>query len=368
MALPDRHTLSTVDPDLAGDLFTLAADTHLVEDLAFDEFLAEFGGLLPDDEQRLAVSWTACERSLHEIIAIDPGATLTLRDLRTGDHAVVREREGSRRLSVGQLLLARVVPSGATLDQIVGVPLTVPFSARDRCLALLDSDPSSDDIMDFALGMFAGPAMTNTDGEPLVFREVVWQVVSHDETVQALDVALGHTEDDETWSRTSERRGRSWVRWTLSLSGTELTGSTNSDQRWIDMEEFVRATVPGAVLLDESVTPLGEALTDRELFGAHEPGPTGSFGRGDLDPQVAEAVRQMIRKGEEGWCDESIPALHGATPRDAAADPTRRGDLITLIRSMIDRDERAPVIGFGGYDPYRLAELLDLDEIARPVR
>ena len=367
LALPDHHTLSTFDPQFMGDLFTLAADAHLVEDFAFEEFIEEFGGLLPEDEQRLAATWSICERSLHEIVEVDPGATLTLRDLRTGERAVVRERTGSRSLEVGHLLLARAVPSGATLDQIVGVPINVPFSARDQCLALLDSEPNSNDIMDFVIAMFAGPKMTNTDGDPLVLREVVWQVDSHEAAVRALDEALGRSEQEERWSRTSEGQGRSWIRWTLALSGTELTGSTNSDERWIELEEFVRATVPGATLLDESVTPLGEALTDRELFEGPRPGSTGSLGQEDLDPEIAKILRQMLQDGEEGWCDESIPALHGATPREAAADPTRREDLIALIRSMIDRDERSPIIGLGGYDPYRLAELLDLHEIARPA-
>ncbi|WP_328993247.1 hypothetical protein OG394_02950 [Kribbella sp. NBC_01245] len=39
--------------------------------------------------------------------------------------------------------------------------------------------------------------------------------------------------------------------------------------------------------------------------------------------------------------DESIPALAGATPRQAAGDPTRRDDLIKLLDSFPPPPHRA---------------------------
>ena len=42
----------------------------------------------------------------------------------------------------------------------------------------------------------------------------------------------------------------------------------------------------------------------------------------------------MTRAHERAWLDEPIPALAGATPREAAADPTRRPDLIRLLDSF----------------------------------
>ncbi|MFC9841644.1 hypothetical protein ACFVKB_49145 [Rhodococcus sp. NPDC127530] len=37
------------------------------------------------------------------------------------------------------------------------------------------------------------------------------------------------------------------------------------------------------------------------------------------------------RRNEQRWLDEAIPALGGHTPRECAADPTRRDELIRLI-------------------------------------
>jgi hypothetical protein len=45
-------------------------------------------------------------------------------------------------------------------------------------------------------------------------------------------------------------------------------------------------------------------------------------------------MTSYIADYERTWCDEPVPALGGATPRQAAADPTRRGDLIALLNSF----------------------------------
>jgi hypothetical protein len=42
---------------------------------------------------------------------------------------------------------------------------------------------------------------------------------------------------------------------------------------------------------------------------------------------------EFVRDYETKWLDEPILALDGHTPRQAADDPTRRGDLIKLLDS-----------------------------------
>jgi hypothetical protein len=47
----------------------------------------------------------------------------------------------------------------------------------------------------------------------------------------------------------------------------------------------------------------------------------------------------MVRQHEAAWLDEQIPALGGVTPRQAAADPTRRPDLERLLAGFDDLEE-----------------------------
>lgn len=51
-------------------------------------------------------------------------------------------------------------------------------------------------------------------------------------------------------------------------------------------------------------------------------------------PEIAAALKQMTRQHQQAWLDEQIPALAAATPREAAADPTRRPDLIRLLDNL----------------------------------
>ena len=53
--------------------------------------------------------------------------------------------------------------------------------------------------------------------------------------------------------------------------------------------------------------------------------------------RVHVAVQERLRSYESDWLDMSIPALHGLTPREAAADPTRHEDLRRLFAYMESR-------------------------------
>ena len=75
---------------------------------------------------------------------------------------------------------------------------------------------------------------------------------------------------------------------------------------------------------------------------------------------MAEIVAQVIREKEVAWLDESIPALGGLTPREAADDPTRREDLLALLVEFERRD--LPGTGFTSFNAKRIRRLLDLPE------
>ncbi|MDN5930661.1 MAG: hypothetical protein L0I24_06310, partial [Pseudonocardia sp.] len=73
-----------------------------------------------------------------------------------------------------------------------------------------------------------------------------------------------------------------------------------------------------------------------------------------LDPEQLAEIQDGF---ERRWCDEHVPALDGRTPREAAADPTRRDELVRLIASFPEID---PATGAFGMRPWRLRELLGL--------
>jgi len=115
----------------------LVLDAVLHEGGWFDRFLAERGPLLPADEALLAQTWTLVDRSVYEVLDVDAGNGVRVRDLRTGDELDVRERTASRQASPGQLLCGRAVPDGES-RQFVGGLFGVPPGRESTLLDLLD--------------------------------------------------------------------------------------------------------------------------------------------------------------------------------------------------------------------------------------
>jgi hypothetical protein len=105
---------------------------------------------------------------------------------------------------------------------------------------------------------------------------------------------------------------------------------------------------------------LSEEAEDAEgAAGGERGGGSGSvLGPDEIaqDPEILAQMAAYIADYERTWCDEPVPALGGVTPRQAAADPTRRGDLIALLNSFPSTG--SPLAMDGG----RLKQALGLDD------
>lgn len=133
--------------------------------------------------------------------------------------------------------------------------------------------------------------------------------------------------------------------------------STNSHERTDRILERLHEAVPVTVVSDTRM-PVDLSAG---LSGAGEL-PTGLPDlrrlRGlDGDLPMADIAEQVADQLERRWCDEPVPALGGLTPRDAAADPTRREQVIRLIASF--EHQPAPD-GAITMRPHRLRALLGL--------
>jgi len=135
-----RHTHDLAEALDAGMADPLVMDAVLFEGGAFAEFLQVRGSLSPDDERLLAEQWLLVDRSVFEVERVNPGENITVRDVRNGDVHEVRERTASRQLKAGQLICARVVPAGDSMQFFGGVE-PISLYERDRLIELLDTEP-----------------------------------------------------------------------------------------------------------------------------------------------------------------------------------------------------------------------------------
>ncbi|MAT05490.1 MAG: hypothetical protein CL424_10660, partial [Acidimicrobiaceae bacterium] len=263
--------LDELPPDQVGAMFEAAFDDPIVLDAAlheggwFDVFVRERAPLLPDDEQLLVAAWQTAERSVHEVVAFEHGANITLRDLATGDVVEVRERTLSKTVSERELYCARVVPDGAG-NQILG-------------------------------GVF--PVRPGKEQAVLELCRV--------------------------------RDARFLCAWVGQLYGPPTIEST-----------------PGLI----------DSMFDFEQVQAV----IERLGEGADQDAIDAAMRtEFGRQAMAVWLDEEVPALGGVTPREAAADPTRRDQLERLLAELRRNQERSSAAD-GGLDP-----LYDVDELRREL-
>jgi hypothetical protein len=331
----------------------LAADVALCEGGVFEQFLAARDALLPGDEALLAAQWALVPRSLFEIERVTHDE-LSLRDLRSGDRLTVTNVTPSERTRPGSLLLGRPLPVADTWRAFSGF---IPISdrLRDEALDILDDG----DMLAVAVLIgrcLAPPALTNTDGDELTFHDLTYALDDADRAMAALR-ADGRLTDhqDGTFALARGSPGDSSpIAAFLTVEGTELRVSANSDARVEEIMGIVEAVLPSAVLTDHDIVDADEALADRAVSGGLA-GVAQSQQFGPDDPAVAEMLDEFVHNLERRWVDEPVPALRGATPRQALDDPIGRVELQRLLASF-DGMTRGP----GTMDPDRLRALLGL--------
>jgi tetratricopeptide (TPR) repeat protein len=253
------------------------ADLALSDDRAWDDFLADRGVLLPDDERQLAERWGQIGRSVFEVVGVEPGATVEVRDLRDPDGATatVVEHAYSRQAQVGDLILARVLPAG-TAPQFIGGIVAISAISSDAVIDALDAGDSGLELARLIGSLRVGPAITNTEGEPLIFCGATYRVdpaatraaLDTDPAVRA-DVDRPTDGEDEGidpfdagWVEEITIDGRDWIRARYTLRGDELVLEANSEARIERARERVERSVSGAELIDEEQRPLDHLAQD----------------------------------------------------------------------------------------------------------
>ena len=180
----------------------LVVDLALHEGGLFGEFLATRGAVLPDDEALLGASWELTDRSLFEIDEVGP-ERLRLRDLRSGERIAVTNTRPSDRTRRGTLLCGRPLPIVDSWRAYAGF-VRVPDALRDAVLDVLD-DGDAFEMASVVGRCFAPPQLSNTDGEPLRFHELIWQLADPNAARAALDASAAQRRRLPWWPRVASR-------------------------------------------------------------------------------------------------------------------------------------------------------------------
>ncbi len=323
------------------------ADVVLHENGVFAEFVAARDQLLPDDEALLAALWATVDRGVFEILDVRHGG-LELRDVARGERITVVNTHPSNHTRPGMFLVGRPLPVGDTYRAFSGF-MHVPHGHVDTLLAAIDTG-DSDAVADALATILAPPRLANTDGHDLVAHTITWRVPDPSAVGGALVAAGLRADDGDQWTLVRDSKNQdNTVIAGVALDGDELTVDVNSAERATELQALIAAVVPDAELVDVDARPF-----EMPADGPVRTHPTGGI---DVnDPAIRAVLAEHVAGYERRWLDESIPALGGRTPRQAAEDPIGREELMRLLASFPVPTDGA----VGVMDPDRLRAALGL--------
>ena len=366
-------------------------------------YLVEHDKRLDARERIFLDSASTTPTSFHEILSVEPGRSLRLRDIILGTEQTAFERSGSRYLHEGDLTYARVV----ALDDvalIVGCgSMILPPGEKGTILDLRASlrksfhsvtadllrriEPQLRELYFAIRGrLLAPPDLRNTDGDPLEFHTLKYRVESADVAFGILRSLAGGIEREElmrdvtllpdgrirkaafSWLKPGNKLHSSWdttVLGKIEISERDVSVEVNSAKR----AKLIRAQIAKrlgerATFLSDETKSLDGMLVEEERR-ANTPEGTRALKEHEAfqqRPEVQEFMRQSMEEHWESWVDEKIPALGGKTPRKAVRDPDGR----ERVEALLLQFERHDAGRQRSYDFDRVRERLGLPTRRRP--
>ena len=335
---------------------------------AVEAYLERHGRRCTADERAWMNAQRAAWLSVWEVLAVDPGKAVTLRDLLSGEQRTVREMRGSRSLVPRDAVLARIVDhEGISLLCGMHPRALPPFGAAEvvrdaRSRLRRRGAVPVDCLRDPAVGSHlirqweetvdagdaepdAPPRFCNQDGDPLLLTTDHFDVTPGTApAVEARVAALDGAERDETIDDRTEYAflrphdpphpdGEHAVVGRVRVEPTTLRIETNSVTR----ADALRARIEKAC--GTRIRHRAREHTDPQVLLKNRKEPPVPPASGSPE---ADAVAQFKRRHYARWIDQPLPALQGRTPRDAARTAAGRTELELLLKQMEHMENHSP--------------------------
>ncbi|MFQ6777519.1 hypothetical protein V6Z69_20165 [Cereibacter sphaeroides] len=330
--------------------------------------------------------------SLHEVIDVVPGFSMTLRDLLTGaDPVTVREKSATRSLKQWDRVAVRVVPvrdhhliSGGLLVFSPDAVALLFDGLRDALRLRKTATPHlTVEQLRSCAPLFVSawlfthlprlldpqlPHLTNTDGEDLEFHELRFPFatgVAQGQVAAALDAAAELTPDGpKSWSWLATAKGAPKARrkkpgsalgtfaeggsvlGALELKGKALILQVNSKERAARGEVLVRKAA-GDLLRPPLTTiqTVEQAMRDRDAHGGQ------SNDADEIPPEIARQIMQEhFDRHYRATFDQPIPALGGKTPRQAVRSAAGRKKVVEWLKLLENNSAKAERTPMAEYD------------------
>ena len=353
-------------------------------------------------ERKLIESINRKPYSFWEVLSVDKGNSMKLQDVFIGSHIEVQERSGSEYVQAGDLLYGRaVLVDGVGMLIGLGATLIPPGRKPDIIQLRKRLRHGRSSITDETLyewdaeirelffhidhSLHSPPQLCNTDGNPLEFHRLIYEVTSTEEAFEKLSDLCVTIESDELyadaklddtgriirveipWDRHGHKASPGMPNTVLGrilIDGHRLTAEVNSAERAEALRQEIDIRLGNRCRFKVDEIQDLDSMMRKQTSGAVPKKLSTEQEELIRHPEVQEQLTEMICKHWEGWVDNIIPALGGKSPRDAINTADGREAVEALLKDA-EKDR--------GQDPFtteanrkgtqRARELLGLNNL-----
>jgi len=399
--------------DLLGDAFGMVFGCVLEDfftarfgdkgDNIIDDYLRRRGWREKIPAKRYLAAIRDSTLSLYEVVDLDPGHSMTVRDLVLGgDPITLEEKLGSESAARWDRIAGRIVTVNKKV-YFTGSLLLFPHEVADEVLSGIEemvkslkkklqreakkqgepADFKDRDLREMFLQASARlftrtwlidvldraseplPEVRNTDGDELVFSEARFPITGALANVVAGLDAINEFERDDpdelqwTWhghgspsKKMSQGKGLAFgsddeagrtILGSIEIGEDALVLSTNSRERADKGRDLLLSRLDG--LVDQPLT--SHQTLEKMLEERSGSAPVQS----ELSPEVAEqAIHSYLDAHYRQALDEPLPYLDGKTPRQAAKTKKGRAQVISWLKKLENSEARRAASE--GQEPY----------------
>jgi hypothetical protein len=341
-------------------------------------FLLEKKSALQSDVIQFIRATAQSPYSFFQTIEVDPGVSLTLRDILRKCDFHVYEKSASTILQKGHIMFARVVEMDGIHFLMGSGSLIIPPTFLDSILRIrsgMEKDSSSvqgsvtaeylldaeDDLREIYFDIeedVRNPkiSMQNTDGDPLMWHMLTYKISSAEAAFHSLkdleQKCTGATDDEMLADAKRSKSGalkEIVVRWlkkskkstigditllaTITITPSKLKVEANSEKRFRRVQREIQKRLGGSAELISTKTKTSEELLKEGAKKGSKPERKKNAQDRLLQesPEVKKMLKELTDKHWTSWPDNPLPGLRGKTPRQAVKDPIGR----ELLESML---------------------------------
>ena len=335
---------------------------------ALDRYLEEYGQRLPPARSAWLEAEAAAWVSVWEVIEVEPGRSMTLRDLLSHEERHVQETTASEQLVTRDAVLVRVVDYDgiSILGGLHRRPLPSRYAAevvrrmrggwlrRKRAMPL---DRLRDEAfgrrlirrweaavakLDERSGLL--PDLSNTDGDPLLFTTDHFRIAPGAKPM--VEARLATLEDvnppipeDPAYvflrpGGTRHGNMGDTVLGRAVVSGETLRIETNSRERADALRKRVETACGDRIR--HRGREHADPLPDKAALALPDSAPES------LSPVPAQLALELKQHHYADWPDQPLPALKGRTPRETVRTAEGRAAVDDLLKDMENEEQRSP--------------------------